>query len=232
MDVTRKLIAHNAALAPSQELGLVYYATAGENAVYAGAAGIPSRLEPTYVQHTFPLRFHLWRELFLEGARCVTPSVRHVRPVPHLEDQAPQPSSYVDRRAGGAPRRPQGDGSLPGQSTATSRRQAERTSCSTGRESVLTPAIEHALGRELTVLTEILRDRGIPFVEDDIQVVDLQNAEEAWLVTTPYCMAPVVRINGVPIGDGAPGRMWRSLLDAWSAAVGKDVFREIVDATE
>ena len=59
-------------------------------------------------------------------------------------------------------------------------------------------------GVSLTVLTEILADMGVPFMEDDLQVYDVINADEAWLPTTPYCLGPVVGINGAPIGTGAP----------------------------
>ena len=78
--ISRKLIAANAPLAPGRELGLVYYMTAGENSVYAGAAGASGRLTPTYVQHTFPLPFTLWRGAFVEGIHCVTPAPRHWPP--------------------------------------------------------------------------------------------------------------------------------------------------------
>ena len=38
------------------------------------------------------------------------------------------------------------------------------------------------------------------------------------------------RINGVPIGDGTPGPMWRRVLDRWSEVVGKDIYRETAEA--
>ena len=221
MDVTRKLIAHNA---PSPLAGARpgVLRHGGENALYAGAAGIPSRLEPTYVQHTFPLRFHLWRDLFLEGARCVTPSVRHLPPecltskIKHRNRLhmwiGEQEAHLADPRAVALFQDIHGNLSETGGANIVVYRDGK----------VVSPRRSNILwGVSLTVLTEILRDRGIPFAEDDLQVVDLQNAEEAWLVTTPYCMAPVVRINGVPIGDGAPDRIPRSLLEAWSARGGQ-----------
>jgi len=233
MDVTRKLIAHNAALAPGEELGLVYYCTAGENALYAGAAGMPAKLEPTYVQHTFPLRFHLWRGLFLEGAHCVTPSVRHWPPesltskIKHRNRLhmwiGEQEAHLADPRAVALFQDIHGNISETGGANIVVYRE--------GR--VISPRRSNILwGVSLTVLTEILRSKGIPFAEDDLQVVDLVTADEVWLVTTPYCMAPVVKVNGASIGDGKPGKMWRTLLDAWSESVGKDVYREMADSRE
>ena len=67
----------------------------------------------------------------------------------------------------------------------------------------------------------------IPFIEDDLQTYDVINADEAWMPTTPYCLGPVVKLNGVTIGDGKPGVMWRKIIDRWSELVGKNIYREI-----
>ena len=84
-------------------------------------------------------------------------------------------------------------------------------------------------GISLKVLTEILAEMGIPFIEEDIMVFDAINADEAWLTTSPYCIAPVKSLNGIEIGDGKHD-MWRKILDRWSAAVGKDLYSEITDS--
>lgn len=79
---------------------------------------------------------------------------------------------------------------------------------------VISPRRNNILwGISLTVLQELLTEMSVPFVEQDLQTYDVINADEAWIPTTPYCLGPVVRINGVPIGDGKPGPMWRRVLD-------------------
>jgi len=50
------------------------------------------------------------------------------------------------------------------------------------------------------------------------------------LVDVDAGLGPVVRMNGVPIGDGKPGPMWRKILDRWSKIVGKDIYAEIAGA--
>jgi branched-chain amino acid aminotransferase len=82
-------------------------------------------------------------------------------------------------------------------------------------------------GISLQVLTELLEKMKIPFREENIQTYDVINADEAWLPTTPYCLGPVVKINGIPIGSGKPGTMWRQIIDRWSEVAGKDIYREI-----
>ena len=233
MEVSRELIAHNRELSPGSELGLVYYMTAGENPIYAGAAGVAAERTPTYVQHTFPIPFHLWRSLFTEGARCLTPSVRHWPPqslssaIKHrnrlhmwigdqeTRDADPQAIAiYLDQN---------GYISETGGSNFVIYRDGQ----------VVSPRRGNILwGVSLTALTEILAELDIPFVEADIHPYDVVNADEVWLPTTPYCLAPVVRFNGVDIGDGRPGPMWRSVIDHWSGIVGSDIYAEVADAQD
>ena len=73
------------------------------------------------------------------------------------------------------------------------------------------------------MVMELAGQLGIGFRERDLQVYDVMNADEAFLTSTPYCMMPVTRINGTPIGDGRPGPMFHRLMQAWSEAVGLDI---------
>lgn len=231
MAISEKLLADNGRLAPDDELGLVYYITAGQNAVYAGAAGMPEKLTPTYVQHTFPLRFSLWRNVFREGVHCVTPAPRHWPPqcvsskikhrnrlhmwIGEQEVRALDPTAiplYLDIH---------GNITETGGSNFVIYRDGK----------VISPRQPNILwGISLSVLEEILANIGIPFVEEDIQTYDVVTADEAWIPTTPYCLGPVVRINGTPIGDGKPGPVWRKVVDHWSDLVGKDIYREVADS--
>jgi len=229
--ISEKLVAENGALAPGQELGLVYYITAGENTVYAGAAGMPEEFTPSYVQHTFPLRFHLWRDVFLEGVHCVTPAPRHWPPQCLSSKIKNRNRLHMwigeqEVRAGDSHAMPlyldiHGNITETGGSNFVIFRDGE----------VVSPRRDNILwGISLTVLTEILEEMGVPFVEQDIQSYDVVNADEAWLPTTPYCLGPVVRFNGERIGEGRPGPMWRRVIERWSEIVGKDIYREIIEA--
>ena len=230
MAISGKLLAENGALAPGQELGLVYYITAGENTVYAGAAGMPEEFTPSYVQHTFPLRFHLWRDVFLEGVHCVTPTPRHWPPQCLSSKIKNRNRLHMwigeqEVRTGDSNAMPlyldiHGNITETGGSNFVIFRDGE----------VVSPRRANILwGISLTVLTEILEEMGVPFVEQDIQSYDVVNADEAWLPTTPYCLGPVVRFNGEPIGEGRPGPMWRRVIERWSEIVGKDIYREITE---
>ena len=80
----------------------------------------------------------------------------------------------------------------------------------------------------MTTVAELCSTLGLVFEERDFQVYDVINAEEAFLATTPYCLAPVTRINNTPIGDGRPGPVFRRIMDAWSASVGLDILGQIM----
>ena len=222
--ISKRLLAENSTLAPNQELGLIFYMTAGENAVYAGAAGMPKSPTPSYVQHTFPMRFDLFRDIFITGVHCMTPAPRHWPPQclsSKIKNRnrlhmwiGEQEVRQIDNSA--MPLYLDIDGNITetGGSNFVIYRDGQ----------VISPRRNNILwGISLTVLSEIL-------VEQDIKTYDVVNAEEAWIPTPPYCLGPVVKINGVPIGDGRPGPMWRRVIDHWSQIVGKDIYRETAEA--
>lgn len=232
IEISHKLIVENSSqLEPGQELGLIFYITAGECKDYAGSAGVPDQLTPSYVQHTFPLRCDIWRDMFINGAHCVTPAQRHVPPQclsPKVKNRnrlhmwiGEQQSHLADPKA--TPLYLDVDGHI----TETS-----GTNFVIYRDgAVISPRRHNILwGISLTVLVEILEDMGVPFLEQDIQTYDVVNADEAWLPTTPCCLGSAVRLNGIPIGDGRPGPMWRRIIDRWGEMVGKDIYHEFVDA--
>ena len=69
----------------------------------------------------------------------------------------------------------------------------------------------------------------MPYRERDLQVFDILNADEAFTTSTPYCLLPVTKINGIAVGEGKPGPVFRRLLDAWSEEVGVNIGQQIVD---
>lgn len=229
--ISEKLIAENSKRAPVHELGLIYYVSAGESAVYAGRAGTSQRSLPTYVQHTFPLWPELHREVFLKGVHCITPAVRHWPPEclsSKIKNRnrlhmwiGEQQARLADPQAVALYLDIDGNITETGGSNFVIYRDG----------AVISPRRNNILwGISLTVLGEILEQMGVPFLERDIQIYDVVNADEAWVPTSPYCLGPVVRLNGTAIGDGQPGPMWRRILDHWSQIVGKDIYREAVDA--
>jgi len=228
---TLRVVEHNAALLPAgAELGIVHFVTAGENTLYAGSAGGSATLVPTVCIHTFPLPFSLWRDLFVNGGHAVTPSIRHIPPEcldPKMKYRSRLHWWVADGETHLAD---------PKAISLLLDLDGNITECAGAnflivrQGAVLSPTTKNILpGISRQVVSELCAELQIPFVERDLQVYDVINADEAFMSTTPYCIGPVTRINGLPIGDGQIGPVTRRLLEAWSARVGLDVVRQILD---
>jgi branched-subunit amino acid aminotransferase/4-amino-4-deoxychorismate lyase len=229
-EIARELVDHNARLlAPGQDLALVLFATPGEVGYYLGRPGGPGDGPPTLGLHTFPLPFARYARLFREGARLIVPATRHVPPAcvpPQVKQRsrlhwwlAEQEAQAADPRASALLLDPEG--------YVTETAAANVLLVRGGR--VLTPARRRVLdGVSLRVAEELCAALGIPFAEADLRADDLAAADEVMLASTPYCLAPVSRINGEPVPT--PGPVFERLLSAWSAAVGVDIRRQILDA--
>jgi branched-subunit amino acid aminotransferase/4-amino-4-deoxychorismate lyase len=227
--ISRELLEHNARLLDEDgELGLIHFVTAGEYPTYAGMAGRPARTSPTICVHTFPLPFELWAKKMQAGAHLVTPSIRHVPPQccdPKMKYRsrmhyylADQEARLVDPEASALLL------DLDGNVTETS--GANFLIVERGR--IASPTTANTLpGISRATVVELAAELAIPFVERDIQVFDVVNADEAFLASTPYCLMSVTRINGLPIGDGRPGPVVGRLLAAWGARVGLDIAEQI-----
>lgn len=230
--VTRELIENNAALLPEGgELAVVYFITPGENLVYAGSAAAPGKaMRPTFCIHSFPLPFSLFRRFFADGIHLVTPSTRHV-PAQCLDPKiknrsrlhwwlAEQEAHLVDPLA--MPFLLDLDGNL----TETSGSNVLLVKGGI----VLSPVPRNILlGISRRTIVELCGKLGIAFQERDLQVHDAINADEVFVATTPYCMAPVTKINGLTVADGKSGPIFGRLLAAWSADVGLDIRSQIMD---
>ena len=227
--VSRELVAQNAKLADAEdELGLIHFVTAGEFPVYAGSAGRAARTTPTVCAHTFPMPFELWVSKLDTGAHLVTPSIRHVPPQcfdPKMKYRSRMHYYLADKEA----QLVDPDAAallldLAGNVTETS----GSNFLIVERGTIVSPTLVNTLpGISRATVVELAAKLGIPFVERDIQVHSVMNADEAFMSTTPYCLMPVTKINGVVIGDGRPGPMWRRLLAAWSELVGLNIERQI-----
>jgi len=231
-EITRELVRHNADVAgPDAELAIVYFITPGENFVYAGsAAASGTKLAPTFCIHSFPLPFELFRRFFENGLHLVTPSTRHVPPEcvdPKIKNRsrlhwwlAEQEAKLVD----------------PGAMPLLLDLQGNLTETSGSNFLLVKNGIVYSpaprnilLGISRKVVIELCQKLSIPFIERDVQVHDAITADEAFVTTTPYCMAPVTKFNGVTMGDGSVGGpIYTRLLNAWSEEIGVDIRGQVL----
>ena len=85
------------------------------------------------------------------------------------------------------------------------------------------PAWQSLAGVTRRTTLEIARSRGLPVEECPLQPYDVYTADEAFFTSTPYCLMPATRFNGLPVGEGRVGPVARSLLAGWSEIAGYDL---------
>jgi branched-subunit amino acid aminotransferase/4-amino-4-deoxychorismate lyase len=227
--VCERLAAKNAALLDEGgELGLVLFVTAGEYATYAATSGRPVRTGPTVCVHTFPLPFHLWARKMREGARLVTPAVRQVPPAcwpPQIKCRSRMHYYLAEQEARQFD--PEASALLLGLDGLVTETNAANLLIVRSGGIWSPPSGSILPGHSRAVVIELAAALNISFDEDELDAADVAAADEAFLSSTPFCLMPATRINGIPIGNGRPGPVYRRLLAAWSAEVGLDIAGQI-----
>lgn len=233
-DISQELVAHHAGLVDdAAELGLIAFVTAGEYAAFAGLPKAAVRAGPTICVHTFPLPFERWARKIQTGAHLITPSIRHVPPQcynPRMKYRSRMHFYLADKEA----QQIDADAAallldLQGNVTET----ATANFLIVERGAIISPSPVNILpGISRATVIELASKLGIPFFERDLPVADVLNAEEAFITSTPYCLMPVTKINGVAIGDGKPGPVFGRLLAAWSQAVGRNIAEQILKGAQ
>ncbi|MGQ0633544.1 MAG: aminotransferase class IV [Planctomycetaceae bacterium] len=224
-DLVQELIDHNARLiAPHHDLGVSMFITAGTSLTYMGYAGMALHRKPTICVHTFPLPFELWAEKYTSGQHVVTPSIRHLPPEcldPKIKSRsrmhwylADEQARLVDPKAIAL--------LLDRDDNITETATANIFIVQNGR--LATPTARNTLhGISQQVVAELAEQSDLRVETRDFQTYDVVNADEAFTSSTPYCILPVTRINGKPIGTGEPGNVCQDLLRAWGQLVNVDI---------
>ena len=87
-----------------------------------------------------------------------------------------------------------------------------------------TPPTHNCLaGISRETVLELADRASVPWREVVLQPYDLYTADEVFFTSTPYCIMPATRFNGLPVADGTVGPVARRLLADWSEMVGMDI---------
>jgi branched-chain amino acid aminotransferase len=218
--------AHNQKLATTTsgdrvpDVGVVIFVTPGDLASQHGGRGGHART----AIHSFPLAFGMWADAYDTGLALRSVSVTQVPdscwPL-HAKVRSRLHYFLADREAHAAEPGARAviahaDGRISETSTANIAIVRDRT--------VLTPPPGDALGGvSLACARRLAAEAGIPWSERTLTLADLASADEILLTSTPNCILPVTRFDGRPVGTGAPGGVFRTLLDAWCRLVGLDI---------
>ncbi len=77
------------------------------------------------------------------------------------------------------------------------------------------------------VMEELAPQLNMKLLEKNIEPYDVYTADEAFMTGTPFCMLPVTRFNGLPVGNGSVGPVFKELLSKWSTNIGVDIKQQI-----
>tara|TARA_B100001540_G_C15797195_1_gene638200 strand:+ start:30 stop:1013 length:984 start_codon:yes stop_codon:yes gene_type:complete len=83
------------------------------------------------------------------------------------------------------------------------------------------------VGISRNYIFELADELGITYNETNLVKDDVENADEAFMTATPFCMLPVTTIHGKNIGSGKRGPIFEKLLSQWSKNVGTDIEKQI-----
>jgi branched-chain amino acid aminotransferase len=73
---------------------------------------------------------------------------------------------------------------------------------------------------------QLANNQNILVEQTELQPYDLYTADEVFFTSTPYCIMPATKFNGLPVGDGRVGPITQRLLAAWSELVGLDIIEQ------
>lgn len=87
---------------------------------------------------------------------------------------------------------------------------------------VATPVADHRIlnGINRQIVLRLAAEAGVAVEERDVTEAELRAADEIWITSTTKELAPIVRLDGVAVGRGRPGTLWRQLRDAFDRLVG------------
>jgi branched-chain amino acid aminotransferase len=250
--LVRELIARTYPLLPEgSDCGMLLFATPGPYRPYAASIALggdppmpadalpppgdgpaplaapPIDARPTLCIHPFPLAFakhHYW---YMNGAAAAVPQVRQVPAAslpPSIKYRSRLHWYLAEREAR------QID---PGAVALLLDEYGCLTETASGNlfivrdGQLLTPRVETTLpGISQAYVSELIRAAGMTVVRADLTPEYVLEAEEAFLTSTTYCIAPLTWLDGVPIANGRPGPMFRNLIARWSEAVGVDILAQ------
>ena len=222
-DITLEVLQGNLPHVPSDEdVWIVHNISRGAGALAADPT--QQRSPATVIIHTAPLILSDWAGFYTEGCHAVTPFSRAI-PTQSLDARIKNRSrlAYTLAEAEVKLVDPAAQSViLDTDGNVTENKGGNFFIYADG--ALKTPHARGALaGISRETALELAEGLGIATQVTDFQPYDIYTAEEAFFTSTPYCIMPATKFNGLPVGDGKVGPVTRRLLEAWSELVGLDI---------
>jgi len=180
---------------------------------------------PTVVMVCTPLGFEAWARAFVEGCSLATPTSRWI-PAACLDPRIKNRSRLLNRIASRELAAIDPDAFLPlmlnlqGDVTETT---GSNFFIVSGGKLITAPTDQVLDGICRATTIELAAQLGIEVVEKTYQLMNVYNANEAFITSTPFVLLPVTKVNQIAIGSGAPGPVTGHLLNQWNEVAGIDI---------
>jgi branched-chain amino acid aminotransferase len=223
VELTMQVLAANLPHVPEDEdVWIVHNISRGRSV--AGSDPTKQRSSATVIVFTQPMILTDWARFYQEGCHAVTPSSRAIPPQAldaRIKNRSRMAYTLAEMEVKLVDPQAQGilldiDGNVA---------ENKGGNFFIVSEGVLkTPTTRNALaGLSRATVLELAAELGIATEVTDLQLYDIYTADEAFFTSTPYCIMPATRINGLPVGDGKVGETTQRLLAAWSKLAGMDI---------
>ncbi len=225
-DITLDVVQRNLPHVPANEdVWIVHNISRGAGALAADPT--QQRSPATVIIHTAPLILSDWARFYTEGCHAVTPFSRAV-PTQSLDARIKNRSrlAYTLAEAEVKLVDPAAQSViLDTDGNVTENKGGNFFIYADG--ALKTPHARGALaGISRETALELAEGLGITTQVTDFQPYDIYTADEAFFTSTPYCIMPATKFNGLPVGDGEVGPVTQRLLEAWSELVGLDIMAQ------
>ncbi|MEM7539758.1 MAG: aminotransferase class IV [Chloroflexota bacterium] len=209
-------------VAPEMDVWLVHNISRGHSV--AGADPTKQRSQATIIIHTAPLILTDWAGFYSKGCHAVTPFSRAIPPEAldaRIKNRSRMAYTLAEIEVKLVDPEAQGI-LLDIHGNVAENKGGNFFIVSDGI--LKTPRCRSALaGISRATVLELADTLGIPAQEVDFQPYDIYTADAAFFTSTPYCIMPATKFNGLAVGDGQVGSVTNQLLQAWSERVGVDI---------
>jgi branched-chain amino acid aminotransferase len=217
--ITEFAARHQQQLASGDDWSIAAFVTPGQTADAAA---------PTRCVHGGPLAFHEFAPLYDQGVHLAIVAVRQTPAncwPPSLKCRSRMHYYLADREA--ARRHPGSRALLLDQNGHVAEASTANVVAYFADRGLVYPNLAGVLpGISQQTLFELADKLAVPRSEENISPAQLVAADELFLASTSVCLLPVTKLDGRPVGEGAPGPTYRKFLAAWSELVGVDISQQ------
>lgn len=217
-------------LPPDAEQGICFFSTPGPQSSFLWSGCMPDSLETciepaTCFAHSYPLPVERWKSSYQQGVHMSTTSVQDVS-----SESWPQSVKIRSRLHYFLAQR-QAEAIRPGSHPILLDSKGMVSDSAIGsvvgydrREGMIVrPSDQRFSSISVDFVVELATSLGICVTQRPFSVRELQSMQEAFLVSTPWCLLPVASIDGKALKGSSnrkPFEVASQLLAAWSDRVG------------